>query len=153
MYLALISLCNGTCWDAEKQVPLDNISQVTWKSLFNMPIPQMIVFPMARQSLQRATSVTAEAWIFRPFYSGITQTLLPVSALHLLFCVFFVGTCHFGVIGGTAKAAIALQSSPVQQGGKMPLAGPGKSRQRVCVKPLAAQPPPTPSPPRFKPWL
>lgn len=88
-----------------------------------MPIPQMIVFPMARQGFQRATSITAEAWIFHPFYSGITQTLLPGSALHLMFCVFFVGTCHFGVIGGTAKAAIALQSSPVQQGGKMPLAG------------------------------
>lgn len=123
------------------------------KSLFNMPIPQMIVFPMARQSFQRATSVTAEVWVLHPFYTGITWTFLPKSASHLMFCMFSVGTCHFGVIRCTAKAGFALQNSPMQQGGKVPLAGLGECRHEVCVKSPAAQPCPPSSPPRFKPWL
>lgn len=156
MFLALISLCNGTCWGAEKQVPSDSISQTTcrhgwmWKSLSNVPIPQMIAFPMARQSFQRATSVTAEVWILHPFYTDITWTFLPKSALHLI-CVFFVGTCRFGVIRCSVEAGFALQSSPMQHGGRCPCqAG---CAQALCVEPLAAQPHPPSSPPRFKPWL
>lgn len=126
MFLALISLCNGTCWGAEKQVPSDSTLQTTcrhgwmWKSLSNMPIPQMTAFPTARQSFQRATSVTAEAWILHPFYTGITWTFLPKSALCLMFCVFFVGTCRFGVIRCSVEAGFALQSSPMQHGGRCP---------------------------------
>lgn len=128
-------------WGAAKQVPSDNILQTTWKSLFNMLIPQMIVFPMARQSFQRATRVPAEVWVLRPSF---TRMLPPSSAVHLVSVWFFLGICRFGVIRclKPAKAGFAWQSSPGQQGGKMPLPRLGGSRQRVCVRPLAAQSPP-----------
>lgn len=107
MCLALISLCSGMCWGAEKQVPSDSILQTTWKSLFSVLIPQMC-FPRPDRAFREPPELLLRRGFSTP---SSLRHCHPVQLRTWCSVWFFEGICHVGVIRRTAKARFALQGS------------------------------------------